>query len=547
MRKQTKIAALVSAAALLAIGASMTSFAAWDQTSAGEWIYLDSDGDRVYGEWRKSGENWYYLDESTGVMATDKLVEYEGEWYYVNTDGVRVANAWKDFTANDEIYLAFDQEFGEGTLEPSVVWYRFGENGKALRAGDKDYDDKVVKPVDDRYYVFNEVGQMLSGWVSDTVYKADGSVSATNYYYLGSEGEGWATTGWKQIFTTTQGDNGNGAPFESTSDTWFHFSDKGVMDKGTGSDDGSTTTDFKCVGIDGAYYYFNARGAMMKNTKVKVATPPDASGMNAWVQNDGSTVINGWYEADENQDGTPEWYYLTTKTVYEAGSTTKKQVIRGIPFAMKEDGKGKDDEYMGKVINGKKYLFRTSDGRMVTGKVEMTRSAAGGADKLTYTQNNAHKPTTEVFGLEEGKSGIFFFNTGSGSVNGQLLTGKVENNEDGTVYTYYCDSTGKAYQSVIVGGSLYNEDGHRVEATDGNNYELVPITAGKYKVSTKKGETQTLGYDKDGKLIDVSAVGGTYYIVVSNSGKIKQSASKMKVGDDYVKIENYIVTKWNWD
>ena len=46
MRKQTKIAALVSAAALLAIGASMTSFAAgWTyDNSIGHWVYEDSDG-----------------------------------------------------------------------------------------------------------------------------------------------------------------------------------------------------------------------------------------------------------------------------------------------------------------------------------------------------------------------------------------------------------------------------------------------------------------------------------------------------------------------
>ena len=45
MRKQTKLVAVLSAAALLAIGASMTSFAAgWTQED-GTWVYLDRDGD----------------------------------------------------------------------------------------------------------------------------------------------------------------------------------------------------------------------------------------------------------------------------------------------------------------------------------------------------------------------------------------------------------------------------------------------------------------------------------------------------------------------
>ena len=48
MRKQTKIAAVVSAAALLALGASMTSFAAakgtWMMVD-GEWYCYDKNGD----------------------------------------------------------------------------------------------------------------------------------------------------------------------------------------------------------------------------------------------------------------------------------------------------------------------------------------------------------------------------------------------------------------------------------------------------------------------------------------------------------------------
>ncbi len=49
MRKQTKLVAVLSAAALFAIGASMTSFAAtarWDQEGE-DWVYLDKDGDKV--------------------------------------------------------------------------------------------------------------------------------------------------------------------------------------------------------------------------------------------------------------------------------------------------------------------------------------------------------------------------------------------------------------------------------------------------------------------------------------------------------------------
>ena len=68
MKKQTKLVAVLSTAALLAIGASMTSFAAtgWAEED-GTWVYYDRNGDKVTDKWAKSGNNWYYLD-SNGEM-----------------------------------------------------------------------------------------------------------------------------------------------------------------------------------------------------------------------------------------------------------------------------------------------------------------------------------------------------------------------------------------------------------------------------------------------------------------------------------------------
>ena len=60
MRKQTKLVAVLSAAALLAIGASMTSFAAsgkWVEEN-GTWVYYNRSGEKVTEEWAKSGDYW---------------------------------------------------------------------------------------------------------------------------------------------------------------------------------------------------------------------------------------------------------------------------------------------------------------------------------------------------------------------------------------------------------------------------------------------------------------------------------------------------------
>ena len=94
MRKQTKIAAVVSAAALLAIGASMTSFAAtgWMEED-GTWVYYNKQGEKVTETWEKSGDNWFYLDDM-GQMVTDALIEDDDDYYYVDANGAMVRNQW---------------------------------------------------------------------------------------------------------------------------------------------------------------------------------------------------------------------------------------------------------------------------------------------------------------------------------------------------------------------------------------------------------------------------------------------------------------------
>ena len=68
MRKQTKIVAVLSAAALLALGCSAVAFAAGWDNSTGEWQYLDKDGEPISDAWRKSGDLWFYLG-SIAIMA----------------------------------------------------------------------------------------------------------------------------------------------------------------------------------------------------------------------------------------------------------------------------------------------------------------------------------------------------------------------------------------------------------------------------------------------------------------------------------------------
>ena len=60
MRKQTKLVAVLSASALLALGASMTSYAAGWTEENGTWVYYDNDGYQVTDEWKRSGNYWFW-------------------------------------------------------------------------------------------------------------------------------------------------------------------------------------------------------------------------------------------------------------------------------------------------------------------------------------------------------------------------------------------------------------------------------------------------------------------------------------------------------
>ena len=160
MRKQTKLVAVLSAAALLAMGASMTSFAAgWEKDDAGVWHYYDKDDEMVTGEWRKDGAKWFYLDDD-GDMLTDSWVDDE---YYVGADGAMLVNQWAKTIADEDV--SDPDEDGEH-------WYYFGSKGK------KTTEDKKING---KTYYFNEDGEMLDGW-----YEEDGDI-----YYLNGEDEGW--------------------------------------------------------------------------------------------------------------------------------------------------------------------------------------------------------------------------------------------------------------------------------------------------------------------------------------------------------------------
>ena len=154
MRKQTKIAAVVSAAALLALGASITSFAAakgtWMMVD-GEWYCYDKNGDVYENTFCSSNGKEYYVGDD-GMLVRSSWVEYDGDYYFVNSSGAKIVNDWRLTTPIDD--ETADEE-----------WYYFKSNGKKLYAdnGERTKD----KTINGKKYAFDEYGAMVAEWSLD--------------------------------------------------------------------------------------------------------------------------------------------------------------------------------------------------------------------------------------------------------------------------------------------------------------------------------------------------------------------------------------------
>ncbi len=485
MRKQTKLVAVLSAASLLAIGASMTAFADtphWDQED-GSWVYLDRNGDKVTDEWRKSNNQWYYLD-SDGYMATDTLVESGDNLYYVDANGVRVANAWVSMDNDD---LLDDDDV-------STVWYYFDRNGRAVGYNDDEGDIARVNYGDGAsgYFIFNGDGIMLSGWQEWD----------DELYYLGDENEGWARTGWQYLDTDDElfdGGDDEGEPYES--EEYFYFRSNGKARRDTS------------VQIGGRWYAFDANGIMLD-----LWVYPDASG--SYINSDGSSsVASAAFYQEDNGGRERNWIFAYANTDYDDYDDSMYWFYlnsNGRPErAEAGDGSGvdiTDDEkaypaLKARSIRNKTYIFDDA-GRMRSGLFDLTGVKRGSAEL----------------------DGIYYFQEDGdhGSTEGQMVTNRRTTIEvDGEDETYYFKKNGQAYVNTIVSSSVYGADGALVtDYGDGSTYQIVTLWDDVYTTKSQSSE-------------DMIPAGSQ--VLINGNGKIKRSGTVTDMDSQRVHVTNYVV------
>ena len=575
MRKQTKLVAVLSTAALLAIGASMTSFAAqgWAEED-GTWVYYDRNGDRVTEEWKKSGDNWYWLNDD-GEMAVDELIEDDDNYYYVNENGTMVTNQW----------VAIENEDAGEDDEPDHYWYYFQSNGKAFKRSDS-ATTISAKVINGKKYAFDEEGRMLYGWVTgdgerhtgDDAWKANDESSV---YYMGGEDDGAMRVNTWELISIVDEDNADEAQpgdefWDEEQDRWFYFQSSGKR-KQAGSDEFVDKT------INGKKYGFDTYGRMVASWYADTASLSTAKGTSGNAQGqagysekfmyfsspeDGARYTKGWFKVvpgyylhnAKYEDGDEYWYYADGDGEIYANKIKK---IKGKKYAF--------DSY-GRMIYGLKFLeFDSADETEIIAAVHDDDEGKGTSDIGTSklgdydTEDNYKKWVLEnSVAINDGTLRAYYF---GGSDDGAMKTGKQNINIDGDNFSFEFNKNGNLKGAGAVG---FDDDkiylaGMQMKADKDDKYEVVKITvslttAGNIQqkveeLSTKKFLDDCMDKDNsdDDDTIwtikasaknpsvdietldedDLASGDKVYYFLLNSSGKVSKSKSGAKDGDDY--------------
>jgi len=506
----------------------MTSFAAtgWAEED-GTWVYYNRDGERATEQWKKSGNNWYYLD-SDGEMAIDTLIEDGDNYYYVDINGVMASNQW----------VAIDNEDAGEDDEPDHYWYYFQANGKALTNGT---NDKVsLKTVNGKKYAFDDEGRMLYGWVAEDnaerVDNTDGDGFKEGIYYFGGEDDGAMTVGWLQMDITYDEATDDAykeiAPVftdDEDQSRWFYFKSNGKKIYSESADETKDKT------INGKKYAFDQYGAMVAEWSVDADKKPSTSSTasistaeeqakysQAWRYynsvEDGARVSKGWFKVvsaellneEKYNDDEDAWYYA--------------------------DGSG--HLYAGefKTIKGKKYAFR-NDGRMIDGlkfiKDEGTSLDVIADDDDTFNFDNEddfdlHAPMFEAAGYY-----CYYFGNGD---DGAMRTNKNTVEIDGDKYNFYFEKSGGNKGAGLTGekDDKYYQSGKLIKAGSDDKYQVVKVNT--YAKNSDLDETLAEGtditaYDKlddvDAFLKDLDENGIAYYTKTDLEGMTDAAAKKI--------------------
>ena len=555
MRKQTKVVAVASAAALLAIGGAMTSFAAqgWVEED-GTWYYYDKDGNRVENEWKKSGDNWFFLNgDEGGAMATDALIEDDDDTYYVDANGVMVTNTWVKVVNEDQ----------DDDDDPAEYrYYYMQSNGKAYKAGDS--GKTKFKTIDGKKYAFDEDGKMLYGWVNedDSTLATDDSDWEQATYYMGSWEDGSLKTGWQKITVYDQDE-------DDDYDYWFNFKSNGK--KRFNESDSKDIFEKK---INGKHYAFDNRGVM--TYEWTLTTTSDAATISNWLYfnspEDGARATKGWFKVvapdKDGDDNTFKDYSNLENPTFAKGDAEDENERW---YYANSDG----ELYVGQIkkIKGKYYGFAPEGnkaGSMLTGLCALRVDNSGNITKLWARDMDSDdlddamngEGDFDGFGSDTNDT-LYYFGNNEDS-DGALKTGSVSVNLDGDNYQFQFSKTGGAEGkgrglNGIDDSKYIYKFGMKLKAGSDDKYIVVyadgdtgasDVTVHKIDTAALRRDAVERGQNKDGDTVYaygtlgslVSGKASSNYYLLNTSGTIVKNKTAAKDGNDwYFYVDNKVI------
>ncbi len=522
MRKQTKVAAIVSAAALLVIGASMTSMASvkgtWMMVD-GEWMCYDSSGDPYTDVFASSNGKDFYLGDD-GYLVRSDWVEYDGDMYFVNSSGQKITNDWR---------LTIPYEDDEGEEE----WFYFQSTGKRAENKKITYKNNV--------YYFDSDGIMLTGWVTanggDAVDEAS-SFDKDSTYYCGEDG---ARLGNAWIYDVEPGTDDDDADAD---EYWYYL--KGGGNPQTG----------KKNNIKGQTYIFDDEGRMLhgwvaavesgSNTSY-VMLKPDEDEVGDSIENykgcdiyycgdedDGHAKKNKWvYEwlpdDEDMDDGDQSWFWFDKNCkLYRAGESVNETTSSGAKFKFEEGQVFQDKAYRdvsSKKVNSKTYWFN-DEGENING-LWLIDNEHNGVYEMFYfgaKSDGSMKTGSVTISDDCGDNYKFYFNTKSGNYAD-------EDGKDIGEYSKGAGVTGNKNNKLYYYGMLIQADDNKYQIADVDGHKFIINNSGTIQHSSSD-------YKEDGDvIIEVKDLGLKYV----ESGQWKYSLAN----DNYVShVGDVDISKW---
>jgi glucan-binding YG repeat protein len=533
----------------------MTSFAAqgWVEED-GTWYYYDKDGNRVENEWKKSGDNWFWLNgDEGGAMATDMLVEDDDDTYYVDANGVMVTNTWVKVVNEDQ----------DDDDDPAEYRYYYMQNsGKAYKAGDS--GKTKFKTIDGKKYAFDEDGKMLYGWVNedDSTLASDDSDWETATYYMGSWEDGSLKTGWQKITVYDQDE-------DDDYDYWFNFKSNGK--KRFNESDSKDIFEKK---INGKHYAFDNRGVM--TYEWTLTTTSDAATISNWLYfnspEDGARATKGWFKVvapdKDGDDNTFKDYSNLENPTFAKGDAEDENERW---YYANSDG----ELYVGQIkkIKGKYYGFAPEGnkaGSMLTGLCALRVDNSGNITKLWARDMDSDdlddamngEGDFDGFGSDTNDT-LYYFGNNEDS-DGALKTGSVSVNLDGDNYQFQFSKTGGAEGkgrglNGIDDSKYIYKFGMKLKAGSDDKYIVVyadgdtgasDVTVHKIDTAALRRDAVERGQNKDGDTVYaygtlgslVSGKASSNYYLLNTSGTIVKNKTAAKDGNDwYFYVDNKVI------